>query len=49
MEIFEQTCVGRDGHAVTLLWADLPQEADADDGGLAELSAPHFLMRSRRK
>jgi Zn-dependent peptidase ImmA (M78 family) len=40
-EIFEQTRVGRDGHAVTLLWADLPDD-DEDDGGIPELTTPRF-------
>ncbi|MCB2117490.1 MAG: hypothetical protein KDE00_14650 [Rhodobacteraceae bacterium] len=47
VEIYEQTRVGRDGHAVTLLWTDLPHEGDADEGGPAELGVPGF-GRSRR-
>jgi Zn-dependent peptidase ImmA (M78 family) len=43
IELFEQTRVGRDRHAVTLLWADLPPYADdEDDGRLPELGAPGF-------
>ncbi|WP_339718211.1 ImmA/IrrE family metallo-endopeptidase [uncultured Maritimibacter sp.] len=43
IELFEQTRVGRDRHAVTLLWADLSPEADdEDDGALPELGEPGF-------
>jgi hypothetical protein len=39
----EQTRIGGKGHAVTLLWADLPEERDEDDdGGLPELGLPGF-------
>lgn len=39
-ELFEQTRVAPNGHAVTLLWAELPDE---DDGsGLRELDMPRF-------
>lgn len=40
----EQTRVGDKGHAVTLLWADLPEarEERDDDGGLPELGTPRF-------
>lgn len=40
-EILEQTRVGRDGHAVTLLWADQPDD-DEDDSGIPELTMPKF-------
>ncbi|WP_347310761.1 ImmA/IrrE family metallo-endopeptidase [Defluviimonas sp. SAOS-178_SWC] len=49
VEIYEQTRVGRDGHAVTLLWADLPDDDDADEGGPAELGMPEFGRSRRRK
>lgn len=39
--LFEQTRVASNGHAVTLLWADLP-EKDDDEGGLTELNVPKF-------
>lgn len=48
VEIYEQTRVGRDGHAVTLLWADLPEEDDTDEDGPRELGTPGF-GRSRRR
>lgn len=47
VEIYEQTRIGRDGHAVTLLWADLPNVHDAEEGGPTELGMPGF-GRSRR-
>jgi Zn-dependent peptidase ImmA (M78 family) len=40
-ELYEQTRLAKNGHAVTLLWADLPDEDD-EDGGLAELDTPGF-------
>jgi Zn-dependent peptidase ImmA (M78 family) len=40
-ELYEQTRLAKNGHAVTLLWADLPDEDDGD-GGLAELDTPGF-------
>lgn len=40
LDFFEQTRLTRDGHAVTLLWADLPDE-DEDDGP-PELGMPRF-------
>ncbi len=48
---FEQTRVGRDGHALTLLWADLPDDPGGDDTGPSELGMPGFRNRgsSRRK
>ena len=46
--IFEQTRVGRDGHAVTLLWADLPDDPCGDDTGPSELGMPGFRNRGRR-
>ncbi|AXI41774.1 ImmA/IrrE family metallo-endopeptidase [Sulfitobacter sp. SK011] len=42
IELFEQTRLSPSGHAVTLLWADVPDEDDNDNGGLYELSAPKF-------
>jgi len=39
-ELFEQTRVGQDGHAVTLLWATLPDTDDQEE--LKELSSPRF-------
>ena len=47
IEIFEQTRLGRDGFAITLLWASVPEE-DADDGGPEELNVPRFHKRPRR-
>ena len=47
--IFEQTRVGKNGHAVTLLWADLPEGGDADEGGPEELGMPGFRNRTRRR
>lgn len=41
LELFEQTRVAKNGHAVTLLWAEL-QEDQEDDGGLKELGMPGF-------
>ena len=38
----EQTRVGQNGYAVTLLWADIPEEEEDDDGGLPELGLPGF-------
>ncbi|MBS9717757.1 hypothetical protein ACFFUT_10460 [Pseudohalocynthiibacter aestuariivivens] len=31
LEIYEQTRVGTNGHAVTLLWAELPDDTDEDE------------------
>ncbi|WP_089989184.1 ImmA/IrrE family metallo-endopeptidase [Cognatiyoonia koreensis] len=39
-ELFEQTRVASNGHAVTLLWAELPEEDDG--GGHQELGTPSF-------
>jgi Zn-dependent peptidase ImmA (M78 family) len=39
-ELFEQTRVASNGHAVTLLWAELPDEEDGS--GLRELDMPGF-------
>lgn len=39
-ELFEQTRVGKDGHAVTLLWATLVDTKE--DDGLEELGVPKF-------
>jgi len=41
LNLVEQTRLARKGHAVTLLWADLPEE-DEDDSGLPELGLPGF-------
>lgn len=41
LEIYEQTRVGNNGHAVTLLWAEIPDK-DTDDDGLQELGMPQF-------
>ncbi|MDI3335666.1 ImmA/IrrE family metallo-endopeptidase [Defluviimonas aestuarii] len=49
VEIYEQTRVGRDGHAVTLLWADLPDDDDANDGEPIEIGMPGFGRSRRRK
>jgi hypothetical protein len=39
----EQTRLGRDGYAVTLLWAEQTEpEDDEDDGGFEELDMPRF-------
>ena len=40
LELYEQTRVANKGHAVTLLWAELPE--DEEDGGLDELGMPGF-------
>ncbi|QIE45216.1 ImmA/IrrE family metallo-endopeptidase [Pseudohalocynthiibacter aestuariivivens] len=43
VELFEQTRVANNGHAVTLLWAELADaDDDEDDGGLTELTMPAF-------
>lgn len=50
VEIFEQTRVGKDGHALTLLWAMLPEAVDeATDTGVAELGEPQLLKSSPRR
>lgn len=41
-DVLEQTRLGKDGHAVTLLRVSEPPELDEDDGGLDELTAPRF-------
>ncbi|MEM6891562.1 MAG: hypothetical protein AAF636_26090 [Pseudomonadota bacterium] len=41
LELYEQTRVAPSGHAVTLLWAELPEDYK-DDGGLKELGMPGF-------
>ena len=41
LELFEQTPVANNGHAVTLLWAELPDD-DEDNGNLDELGMPGF-------
>jgi hypothetical protein len=40
-DLYEQTRIAANGHAVTLLWADIPED-DEDHGGLAELGTPGF-------
>lgn len=44
LDLFEQTRVANKGHAVTLLWADIPDpdEDDGDDPGRPELGMPGF-------
>ncbi|MGR3743028.1 MAG: ImmA/IrrE family metallo-endopeptidase [Pseudooceanicola nanhaiensis] len=42
LQLREQTRVARNGHAVTLLWANIPDEDEEDDGGLPELGTPRF-------
>lgn len=42
IEIWEQTRVGKNGHAVTLLWADMPDEDDDIDASHRELGMPTF-------
>ena len=49
MELFEQTRVGNKGYALTLLWATLPNDDPDNGSGVAELEAPGFKARSRRK
>lgn len=41
LELYEQTRVAPSGHAVTLLWAELPED-DEKDGGLDEIGTPGF-------
>ncbi|MEM0950331.1 MAG: ImmA/IrrE family metallo-endopeptidase [Pseudomonadota bacterium] len=40
-ELYEQTRVAQNGHAVTLLWAELSED-DEEDRGLRELGTPGF-------
>ena len=43
LQLYEQTRVTSNGHAVTLLWADLPDDDEADEaGGRNELTEPRF-------
>lgn len=43
MTLFEQTRLAENGHAVTLLWANLPEDADDEDEELLpELGQPRF-------
>ena len=42
IELFEQTRAAGNGHAVTLLWAELPESEDDEGGGLTALSMPTF-------
>jgi Zn-dependent peptidase ImmA (M78 family) len=46
--VYEQTRVGKEGHAVTLLWADLPDEASGEEDGPSELGMPGFRNQRRR-
>lgn len=41
-DLHEQTRLADNGHAVTLLWSDLPVEAEDDDGAPPELGVPRF-------
>lgn len=41
LELFEQSRVTTNGHAVTLLWAELPEEED-EGGSIKELGVPRF-------
>ncbi len=41
-DLFEQTRVASNGHAVTLLWADLPDRDAEEEDGLKELGIPGF-------
>ncbi len=49
LEIFEQTRIGKNGYALTLLWATLPDDDPDDDTGAGEIGAPGFQPWSRRK
>lgn len=40
--MWEQTRVGRDGHAVTLLWIERPDDDEAESDELEELGLPEF-------
>lgn len=42
IDLFEQSRVAPNGHAVTLLWADIPESKADEDGELAELGMPKF-------
>lgn len=42
IDLFEQTRVAGNGHAVTLLWADIPENKADEDGDLTELNMPKF-------
>jgi hypothetical protein len=42
LELYEQTRLGNDGHAVTMLWADIPDEEDNEVGSPDELGMPGF-------
>ena len=42
LELYEQTRLGNGGHAVTMLWADLPDEDDDEDESPDELGLPRF-------
>ena len=47
IELFEQTRVGQGGFATTLFWASIA-DPEAEDDGVAELSAPAFQKPRRR-
>lgn len=42
IEIWEQTRIGKNRHAVTLLWADMPDEGDDNGESHRELGMPTF-------
>lgn len=42
LEMFEQTSVAQDGHALTLLWATLPEDGDEAKDAPEELGMPGF-------
>lgn len=42
IDLSEQTRLAENGHAVTLLLADLPDDAQEEDSGLPELGMPRF-------
>lgn len=42
LDLWEQTRVGYDGHAVTLLWAEKPDGDDAENDEFEELEMPRF-------
>lgn len=43
MTLFEQTRVGGNGFAVTLLWAEFSDTSDEEDEMLPELGPPRFV------
>lgn len=42
LDLYEQTRVSNTGHAITLLWADLPDDENDTDGSRPELGMPAF-------